>query len=870
MDGLLCLRSATTSFWHSDAVRGPSTPTAPAPRGPTVINNQIAKRAPSRHDDAHPSRSGRQGAIWLSVARNDIIDQRADFRVELPGRKVDRIEVARHRPPAAQGKRHDLLAQPLVNETFGDIAHPEPACDGYAPELDFTDAGTDPLRVERHHLAGLLEDPGAQGRNDHRRNIRQAFGVIEVEKLGHPVDQRPSGAEHAAYGPQPSRHMPAVAQGAKLEGNVDPFLDKIGLGIGQAQIEGKLGMRFGKSQQEQRPASSADDRRRGDRNPAAQDVAIALYGLAGHIDFTKRCEAAREQHLPLCRQADGARRAPQKRRSQSGLKPGKPAADRAHWQFEPLGGTPEAPFPRDGHEYSQIIIEQCHCPISAIMFSKSAQLFRFLTGRIFARLNAMEIFEMTTATEHAGPLSNPVARSAGLAMGLLALAQLVISVDYNIIYVALPHIGQQLGFSAQSLQWVVSGYAIGFGGLLLLGGRAVDRLGARRIFMAALVLYALASFAGGLATSPEMLVGARIVQGIGSALLFPATLSIVSIRFAEGPERNRAMAMWGTAGASGVILGAAGGGLLTSTFGWESVFFAKVPLALLALLGAAALLPKDSHPEFGRFDLPGALLATAGATMLVYGLIRAPEAGWTSPEGLGAIVAGLGFIGLFLARERKAKEPLAPLSLFTHRWLVLAMLTLFIMQGTINAAHYIAFLFMETGLGFDALWSGLGFLPVTFLAIFGSAKLLPLLLAKLGLRKALIVGTAGFATALALQGIALNDAGTYWHLLPALAVWGLTAGMVYPAMFLAATTGTPSNQQGVASAIASTAGQIGGAVGLAILVAIANAGIDSSVLATTSAEDIVAGLRTASYWGAGITLAATLLLFLVRMPGDRQ
>lgn len=451
---------------------------------------------------------------------------------------------------------------------------------------------------------------------------------------------------------------------------------------------------------------------------------------------------------------------------------------------------------------------------------------------------------------------------AALAMGLLALAQLIISVDYNIVYVALPQIGTSLGFSAQSLQWVVSGYALGFGGLLLLGGRAVDRLGARRMFLAALCLYGIASMLGGLAQSPQILIAARILQGTGSALLFPATLSLVSIRFAEGAERNRAMSIWGVAGASGVIFGAAGGGLLTSTFGWQAVFFAKAPFVLLALAGGLTLLPKDKAIAKGRFDLLGGLTATIGASLLVFGLIRGPEAGWLAPDSMGAIASGLVFLVLFIGTQKWGKDPLAPLSLFTHRWLVTAILALFILQGTINAAHYIAFLFMQNGLAFDAFASGLGFLPVSFLAMFASAKLMPWLLERAGLQNTLIIGAIGIGAALIALALSLHPGSSYWQMLPAFVLWGLMAGMVYPAMFVAATTGVPAERQGVASGMASAAGQIGGAVVLAGTIAIANAGM--GVSASIPEGDVLASLQIAGFWGAGLSLLAAILIRAIR------
>lgn len=209
----------------------------------------------------------------------------------------------------------------------------------------------------------------------------------------------------------------------------------------------------------------------------------------------------------------------------------------------------------------------------------------------------------------------------GATLALLAFAQLIISLDLNIVFVALPEIGAGLGFSGQTLQWVVSAYTVFTGGFLLFGGRAADLIGQRRVFIFALWLYALSSLVGGLAWSPEIIIAARAVQGIGAAFLFPATLSLITRLFAEGPGRNRALAVWGGAGASGLTLGSLAGGFLTSAFGWPSVFYVNVLLAGIAIIAAFAIIPRDrKRHEHRSFDLPGALTVTAGATLLVFTL----------------------------------------------------------------------------------------------------------------------------------------------------------------------------------------------------------------------------------------------------------
>lgn len=265
---------------------------------------------------------------------------------------------------------------------------------------------------------------------------------------------------------------------------------------------------------------------------------------------------------------------------------------------------------------------------------------------------------------------------------MLAFAQLIIALDLNIVFVALPEIGAGLGFSGQTLQWVVSAYTVFTGGFLLFGGRAADLIGQRRIFIFALWLYALSSLVGGLAWSPEIIIAARAVQGIGAAFLFPATLSLINRLFAEGPERNRALAVWGGAGASGLTLGSLTGGLLTSAFGWPSVFYVNVLLAGIAIIAAFAIIPRDrKRHEHRSFDLPGALTVTAGATLLVFTLVQGPEYGWGSAAIVFSAALAAFFLIAFAAIEARSADPLMPLRLFHNRSLVAGMTITFLFMG---------------------------------------------------------------------------------------------------------------------------------------------------------------------------------------------
>ncbi|WP_016909578.1 MFS transporter, partial [Streptomyces xiaopingdaonensis] len=299
-------------------------------------------------------------------------------------------------------------------------------------------------------------------------------------------------------------------------------------------------------------------------------------------------------------------------------------------------------------------------------------------------------------------------RRLGLTLALLAFAQLIISIDYNIVFVALPDIGRELGFSSQTLQWVVSAYAVAFGGFLLLGGRAGDLLGRRRMFLLGLLLYGVSSLVGGFATSPGLLVAARAVQGLGGAFLFPATLSLVNTTFEEGPQRFRALSVWAAAGASGMLLGSLLGGLLTEGFGWEAVFFVNVPLTALAGLAAFRLIRADGPRESGRrFDLPGAVSATAGVTLIVFALVQGPASGWGAPVVVGAAVAGVVLVAGFLVLENRSADPLMPLRLFRNRNLSTGSGVTFLFMATFGTLLYFLTVYFQDVHEYSALRTGM-------------------------------------------------------------------------------------------------------------------------------------------------------------------
>jgi EmrB/QacA subfamily drug resistance transporter len=453
-------------------------------------------------------------------------------------------------------------------------------------------------------------------------------------------------------------------------------------------------------------------------------------------------------------------------------------------------------------------------------------------------------------------------------LALLAFAMLIVSLDQYIVVVALPEIGSDLGYSGQTLQSVISAYAVASAGFLLLGGRAADLLGRRRVLVAGLALYAGASLAGGLAASPEVLLVARALQGLGGALVFPATLSLVNTTFAEGRERNRALAVWGGAGAAGLVVGVLLGGVLTQALGWEAVFFVNVPLAGLALLLAFVLIPADREREKRRsFDLTGALSATLGVTLLVFALVQGPRLGWGSPGIVVSVALGALALAAFAAVERRSRDPLVSPRLLRNRNLATAVAISFLFVATFGSVLYFLSLYFQDVRGYDALETGVGFLLPTAFVVTGSV-LAGQLATLCGLRTTLVAALAvGALGALAL-GLAMSPDAGYASLVPGLILLSIGDGVVFTTMFIAAGTGVADREQGVASSIASTSSSVGAAVGLALLVLVANSGTDGlagEALRIANAD----GLSSAVLVVAG-GIAATALVALNLRPGARE
>ena len=415
-------------------------------------------------------------------------------------------------------------------------------------------------------------------------------------------------------------------------------------------------------------------------------------------------------------------------------------------------------------------------------------------------------------------------RRGGLTLLLLCAVQFLDIVDSSIVNVALPSIRRDLGFSQQDLQWVISGYLVTYGGCLLLGGRTADLLGRRRVLIAGTVVFALASMTAGVAGSQGMLVAARLVQGVGAALMAPAALSILTTTFAEGADRNRALGVWaaisGLAAAAGVFLG----GALSQGPGWRWVFFVNLPVCVAVLAGAVALLPGRSAGAAlrRRFDVPGAVLSTAGMLLLIYALVRAPIVGWGSARTIGELAAAVVILGLFVVNEQRAAEPLFPFSILRVKGLAVADATQLIAFAGFISMFFFLTLFMQNVLGLSPLQAGAAYLPVT-VGIGISATVSSRLFVRFGTRPFIVGGALVAAGAMYFLSRVSVDSSYARDILPGLVVLSLGLGAVFVAVTTAANAGVRADQAGLAAGLLNTSQQLGSALGLAIFSAIATA-----------------------------------------------
>src|SRR6266536_301511 len=469
--------------------------------------------------------------------------------------------------------------------------------------------------------------------------------------------------------------------------------------------------------------------------------------------------------------------------------------------------------------------------------------------------------------------------STQLTLLVIAITGLMLILDLTITNVALPTIQHALRMTPQSLQWVVNAYALAYGGFLLLGGRLADRLGRRRVFVAGMAIFTVASLLGGLAPTGSMLIAARGLQGLGAALAGPAGLSILTTTFAEGPERNRALGLWSAVLASGGALGMLAGGLLTQYTSWRWVLFVNVPVGVLVLAATPRMIPAAPGQLRARLDTAGAVSATAGLAALVYATSQIPQHGWTATPTLGWFVLSVVLLGAFVVIEARRRAPLVPLGIFRHRSLAGAD-TVALLGGAAIIASPIFFLtlYLQQILGFSAIQAGLATLPLG-LAVIVTSQLSPRIMERVGRKRLLVSGLALAAVGLALLG-RIHPAGSYTvEVLGPVVLLGLGMGLSFVPLTASAVAGVPPADQGLASGLLQTAQQLGVALGLAVLTSLATAttlGLlghpagppDPAALQAALTGGYAAALRGAAL--LALAAAALALLILPPRPAPRS
>jgi EmrB/QacA subfamily drug resistance transporter len=453
------------------------------------------------------------------------------------------------------------------------------------------------------------------------------------------------------------------------------------------------------------------------------------------------------------------------------------------------------------------------------------------------------------------------------ALAVLGIAYLMVVLDVAIVNVALPSIQTDLGFAPQDLQWVVSGYALTFGGLLLLGGRAGDLLGRRMIFMIGLAAFAAFSLLAGLATTPAMLIGARLLQGAAGAILSPSVFSITSVLFKEGAERNKALGILGAIAGSGAAIGVLAGGVLTQYLGWEWIFFVNVPIGLAAL----ALVPRyvtESRADglTRHFDTAGAVTVTGSLMALVYGLTQSTNNGWTSVQTIGSLVASAVLMAAFVWIESRSRSPLVPLGFFRRRTPTAANV-IGLGLGTITfGTFFLLSLYMQQVLGFSAIKTGVAYLAVALTAVVSSG-VSQALVTRVGVKPILAVGMGLLAGGLA-YFTQISPNGSYvGDLLPGFLLIGVGLGFAFVPVSIAALAGVDGHNAGLASGLINTSQQIGGAIGLAILATVSTTRTENLLAqGTDRATALTSGFQIAFWVGVGLAVAS-LIATLVALRG---
>ncbi len=459
--------------------------------------------------------------------------------------------------------------------------------------------------------------------------------------------------------------------------------------------------------------------------------------------------------------------------------------------------------------------------------------------------------------------------TARLLLPVILVAQLMVVLDMSIVNVALPDMQHALSFTPTGLSWVLSAYTLAFGGLLLLGARAGDLLGRRRTFMTGMAVFTGASLLGGLATVGWWLIAARTLQGVGAALTAPAVLAFLMSTFAEGRERTRALGMYTAVSIGGAAIGLIAGGILTQLLSWRWVMFVNVPIGVAVLVGASFALTETPR-QTGKFDLPGAFLATLGMTSVVYGFVRAASDGWSNPGTIAALVGGAVLIAGFVFNERRASHPITPLSLFTDRTRVGAYLGRLLLVASMTGMFFFLTQFMQDVLNYGPLKTGLGFLPVTFALFAASQASARVLVERFGERTVLLVGVSlSFLSMIWLTQ--LSGSSGYLSVAGPLVLLGLGNGSAFVPLTSAGLHAVEPRLAGAGSGLINVSQQVGASVGLAVLVTIfgAHSGSTATVAGMSAADQarqaFVDG-ADAAFVGAAILLGAAgvIVALLVR------
>ncbi len=466
---------------------------------------------------------------------------------------------------------------------------------------------------------------------------------------------------------------------------------------------------------------------------------------------------------------------------------------------------------------------------------------------------------MSSTTAEPSVLATPRGK---LILILLCAVGFLDLIDVTIVNVALPAIRDDLGFSVQELQWVPSAYLLTYGGFMLLGGRAADLLGRRRVLVAGITLFGLASLVGGFADTSTVLVGARLVQGVGAALTIPATLSIITTTFTDGPDRHKAFGAWAAVGGLASAVGVLLGGVLTEGPGWRWVMFINPVICAILLPAIYALIPDDRPAARRRgFDLVGTVLATGAMLLLVYTLVEAPDRGWDATRTIAGLAGTVALAALFIWVESRTRNPLVPFTIFQVRGLAAANITQFVAFAGFISMFFFLSLYMQGVLGFSPIQTGLAYLPVC-VVIGVSAGMATALIAKVGTRVLVVTGGLVTAVGVYLFSYIRVDGSYVSDLLPGMIVMSLGIGFVFVALINAANAGVPGEQAGLAAALLNSSQQVGGALGLAVLSAIATSRTNGLLEAHAAAPDaMVEGFQRGLLVGA-IFLAAGALIGL--------